>query len=191
MPATKQRRGGREESMEEDSMEMETEGQDPVEMLKEDHRKVEELFEQFEHADTRTRQRIADSAFAELETHTKLEENLIYPAIREGTGDDEMMDKAHEEHHVVALLMKELRKMQPKHEGYAAKFKVLGEIVRHHVEEEENEMFPQAQKADIDWEELGREAAGLRAKLMRKHGQGKQGSRRPSKDGAQRRRKAA
>lgn len=183
MPSTKQRRGVSQEAS------MEAEAQDPVEMLKEDHRKVEDLFEQFENADTRSRQRIADSTFAELDIHTKLEEDLIYPAIREGIGDDEMMDKAYEEHHVVAMLMKELRKMQPKKEAYAAKFKVLGEIVRHHVEEEEGEMFPQAQKADIDWGELGQDAAQMRAKLMQKHGQ--QGQRRQPKNGSQRRKKAA
>jgi len=156
-----------------DEMEQE-EGQNPIDMLKEDHQAVKGLFSQFEEADKRSQQRIADEALAMLEIHTKLEEDLIYPAIREATGEEEMIDEALEEHHVATLLIKELKKLKSKDERYAAKFKVLSEMVKHHIEEEENETFPQAEQADIDWSEIGQEAAALRDKLMRKHGGGQQ-----------------
>jgi len=173
--ATRKRQRQTEEENE-DGMEMEgaVEAQDPIEMLKEDHQAVQGLFSQFEEADKRGRQRIADEALTMLEIHTKLEEDLIYPAIEEAIGDEEMIGEALEEHHVATLLIKELRKMQPKDERYAAKFKVLSEMVKHHIEEEENETFPQAEKADIDWSEIGEEAMTMREKLMRKHGGGQQ-----------------
>jgi hypothetical protein len=157
-----------EEGMEEEGMDMEV--QNPLEMLKEDHHAVQGLFSQFEEADKRGRQRIAEEALTMLEIHAKLEEDLIYPAIAEAVDDEELINEALEEHHVATLLIKELRKMEPKNERYAAKFKVLSEMVKHHIEEEEGETFPQAEQADIDWSEIGQEAVMMREKLMRKHG---------------------
>ena len=69
---------------------------------------------------------------------------------------------------MATLLMNELSKMKPTDEKFPAKFTVLGEIIRHHVEEEENELFPQAEEADMNTEELSREVAARKAKLMRK-----------------------
>ncbi|HEU5406179.1 MAG TPA: hypothetical protein VFU48_00325 [Nitrospira sp.] len=65
-----------------------------------------------------------------------------------------MMNEAIEEHHLVHVLIKELKKFKPKDEVFHAKFNVLGELVRHHVEEEEGEIFPKAQKSGVDWEKL-------------------------------------
>ena len=88
----------------------------------------------------------------EFEIHAELEEKLIYPAIREGIEEDAMMNEAVEEHHHV--LIKELKRLKPKGETFQAKFKVLGELVKHHIEEEEGEMLPKAEKSNIDWETL-------------------------------------
>lgn len=159
-----------EEGIEEEGMDMDMEVQNPLDMLKEDHQAVQGLFSQFEEADRRGRQRIAEEALTMLEIHAKLEEDLIYPAIAEAIDDEELINEALEEHHVATLLIKELRKMEPKNERYAAKFKVLSEMVKHHIEEEEGETFPQAEQADIDWSEIGQEAVTMREKLMRKHG---------------------
>ena len=90
----------------------------------------------------------------ELEIHAELEEKLIYPAIREEIDEDDMMNEAIEEHHLVHVLIKELKKLKPADEIFEAKFKVLGELVKHHIEEEEGEMLPKAEKSDIDWEKL-------------------------------------
>jgi hemerythrin superfamily protein len=125
-----------------------------IEMLKEDHEKVKGLFEDFESAEGREQADIAATAIMELEVHADLEEKLIYPAIREHIDEDEMMNEAVEEHHLVHVLIRELKKLKPKDEVFQAKFKVLGELVKHHIEEEEGEMLPKAQESDIDWEKL-------------------------------------
>lgn len=151
--------------------------QEPVNalvLLKEDHREVERLFILFEEAEERSRQGIAEEALKALEVHTKIEESLVYPAIREATGEGEMVDEAKEEHHVVTLLIKELKKMKASGEGYKAKFKVLSELVKHHVEEEEQEMFPEAEQTNIDWEQIGREAMKIKGRMLQQqasHGQ--------------------
>ena len=125
-----------------------------IDMLKEDHHKVKELFEQFESADGSERAQIAATAIMELEIHAELEEKLIYPAIRQEIDEDDMMDEAVEEHHLVHVLIKELKKLKPADEIFQAKFTVLGELVKHHIEEEEDEMLPKAEKSDINWESL-------------------------------------
>src|SRR5688500_17079476 len=78
------------------------------------------------------------------------------------------MDEALEEHHAAELLIKELRKMGPKDERYRAKFKVLAEMVKHHIEEEESQILPQAEDSDLDLTELGQEAMMRKEKLMAK-----------------------
>ncbi|HVG02196.1 MAG TPA: hemerythrin domain-containing protein, partial [Nitrospira sp.] len=125
-----------------------------VQMLKEDHKKVKELFEEFESAEGRERGEIARTAIQELEIHADLEETLIYPAIRKELEEDDMMNEAVEEHHLVHVLLKELKKLKPNDGKFQAKFMVLGELVKHHVEEEENEMLPQAEESELDWEAL-------------------------------------
>jgi hemerythrin superfamily protein len=162
-----------------------SESRDAFELLKADHRQVQDLFTQFEDADSRRRNEIAEEVLTALETHTTIEEQAVYPAIREAVEKDEMMDEAREEHHVAKLLMKELRKLEVNDDTYPSKFKVLGEIIRHHVEEEEGEMFPQAEEAGLDTVELGRNVTILKDRLIHKR-EGK-GAKKP----ASRRRKAA
>lgn len=157
--------------MEDEQEEQEETGeaaQDVFELLKADHRRVEELFSQFEEADKRSRAGIAEEVLRELAIHTAVEEELVYPAIREVLEEEDIIDEAEEEHHVAKLLMKELSKMKPGDEKFAVKFKVLGEIIRHHVEEEENETFPQAEEAEMDTAELSQEVEARKAKLMQK-----------------------
>ena len=95
-----------------------------------------------------------ETVLTELAVHSKLEEELIYPAIRAEIDDDDLMDEALEEHHVVHGLLVELKKMKPSDERYDAKFTVLAENVRHHIKEEESEMFPKAEDCEIDWDAL-------------------------------------
>ena len=125
-----------------------------VEMLKEDHEKVKELFEEYESAASQDQAEIAATAIFELEIHAELEEKLIYPAIREAIDDNDMMNEAVEEHHLVHVLIAELKKLKPKDEKFHAKFTVLSELVKHHIEEEEGEMLKQAERHDIDWDVL-------------------------------------
>lgn len=137
-------------------------------MLKEDHEKVKGLFEEFEQADGREKADIAKTAIQELEVHAELEEKLIYPAIREEIDEDEMMNEAIEEHHVVKLLIAELKKLKASDERFEAKFSVLSEMVKHHVEEEEGEMFPKAERADLDWEDLEARVTKRKEQLLSK-----------------------
>ena len=135
-------------------------------MLKADHKKVKALFDEYKKATPRKQQNIALTAIQELEIHAGLEEELIYPAIREGINDDDVMNEANEEHHLVHVLIAELKELEPSDDIFKAKFTVLGELVKHHVKEEEGEMFPQAQKAQIDWKELKAEVMGRKEQLM-------------------------
>ena len=121
--------------------------QDAVELLKEDHKKVQGLFTQFEKAKSSSDQhRIATEAILELEVHAKIEEEIFYPLVREAVGLDDVMNEADEEHHVAKMLMAELTALPPDDQHYEAKFTVLAENVRHHIEEEETEMLPKAEK---------------------------------------------
>jgi hypothetical protein len=160
------------------------ETEDVFQMLKTDHRHVQDLFTRFEDADKRTRASIAEQTLTALEVHTALEEQLVYPAISEVIEDKEMVNEAREEHHVAKLLIKELYKMDAGDEAFATKFKVLGELVGHHIEEEEGEIFPQAQEAGFQPESLSEDVSKRKAKLMQKYEGGKKSS-------ASRRKKAA
>ncbi len=161
-------KSGHRNSADEADKDRETDVEDVFDSLKADHRRVEELFAQFEEADKRKRVQIAEDVLRELTVHALLEEELVYPAVREVLEEEDLVDEAIEEHHVVKLLIKELHKMKPGDERYATKLKVLGELVRHHVEEEENEIFPQAEEAGLDAGELSQAVAVRKAKLLEK-----------------------
>ena len=139
-----------------------------VEMLKEDHEKVKGLFEEFKETEGREKAEIAKTVIQDLEVHADLEERLIYPAIRQEIEADDMMNEAVEEHHLVHVLIAELKKLKPSDERFDAKFNVLGELVKHHIEEEEGEMFPQAEKGDIDWDNLESRVMKRKEELMAK-----------------------
>jgi hypothetical protein len=132
-----------------------------VDMLKEDHKKVKGLFEDFKEAEGREKADIAKTTIQELEVHAELEERLIYPAIRGEIDADDTMNEAVEEHHLVHVLIKELKKLKPSDDQFEAKFNVLGELVKHHVQEEEGEILPEAENSDLDW-------AALEAKVMKR-----------------------
>ena len=143
------------------------------EMLKKDHAKVKSLFDEFEEAkDARTKERIVKETLLELDVHAKLEETLIYPTIREEMDDLDVMDEALEEHHVAHMLINELKRMTPRDARYEAKFTVLGESIKHHVKEEEDNMFPKAEEIDLDWEELSQKAMEQKEALLARKGIG-------------------
>jgi hemerythrin superfamily protein len=141
---------------------------DAVEMLRQDHRKVQELFEQFEHSeDSETKKRIVETALTELQVHAALEEEIFYPAVRKEIDEEEKVDEAEEEHHVAKLLISELQKMEPSDDHFDAKFKVLAESVKHHIEEEESEVIPGVE-GEIDGAQLGERMAERKEELERK-----------------------
>lgn len=127
-----------------------------IEMLKKDHQKVKDLYQDFEEAaDHRAKRDIVEAALHELKMHTAIEEEIFYPAVRREIDDDELMDEALEEHHAAKLLIEELEGWQPRDERFDAKFTVLIEMVKHHIEEEEDDLFPTVESLGLDLEELG------------------------------------
>jgi hemerythrin-like domain-containing protein len=141
---------------------------DAAQMIRQDHRRVKDLFRQFEQArDSRSKKRIVENAIRELEIHTKLEEEIFYPAVR-GQGDAEgMIEDAEQEHHVVDLLIEELRGMDADDDEFDAKFTVMAENVKHHIDEEETEMLPKAAEEGFErLERLGEEMARRKQELL-------------------------
>lgn len=124
---------------------------DAIVLLKDDHKTVERLFKQFEAAGDgahAAKKKIVDKVIEELTVHAYIEETIFYPAARNAVPEteDHVLESV-EEHHVVVWLLSELSKMDPANERYDAKVTVLIENVRHHVEEEEQDWFPQVRKA--------------------------------------------
>ena len=150
-------------------------------MLREDHRKVKELFRKFESTeDTQEKKAIADTAILELDIHARLEEEIYYPAVRKMSSDiDEIMNEAEEEHHVVEELMKELLQMKADDPMFSAKFTVMSENVEHHIDEEESEMLPKAAELGRGtMEELGRRMEQRKQELTSAATPGTRGGRR-------------
>jgi hemerythrin superfamily protein len=124
---------------------------DAIVLLKDDHKTVEKLFRGFEKAGDRavkTKRQLVDQMIRELTVHAYIEEQLFYPAARAAAPEttDHVLESI-EEHHVVVWLLSELAGMDPADERFTAKVTVLIENVRHHVEEEEQDWFPQVRKA--------------------------------------------
>ena len=123
---------------------------DAIALLKEDHKKVRGLLERLEKSSNSSRrEQLSSKIEQELKIHTTIEEEIFYPAYRDAASkkdDKELFFEAKEEHHVVDLVLPEVRSTSPEADEYEAKTKVLKELVLHHAKEEEKEMFPRARK---------------------------------------------
>jgi hypothetical protein len=119
----------------------------PVQMIREDHDRMRQLFREFDLASGAEQQKpLVDKALIDLEAHARVEEQILYPAARELIGDHMLVDVAEEEHHGAKAYIMELARMEPDDSHYAAKFKVLSEVVEHHMQEEESEMLPKLEQ---------------------------------------------
>jgi len=149
---------------------------DAIAMLKADHRKVEEIFADFEKARGRDRKRaLAEQACLELKVHTVIEEEIFYPACR-GKVEDDLVNEAYVEHDSAKLLINEIEAGGPDEEFYDAKVKVLSEMIEHHVEEEEKRsegMFAQAREAGLDMDELADQMRARKRTAMEEFQAGK------------------
>jgi hemerythrin superfamily protein len=134
---------------------------DAVDLLTKQHREVEAMFEQFENMTDRakvSKKKLADQICNALIMHTTIEEEIFYPATREASEETEdMVDEAVVEHGSAKDLIAQIQEMDPGDDLYDAKVKVLGELVQHHVDEEEEEMFPKARELKLDLAQLGAE----------------------------------
>jgi len=120
---------------------------DAFNLLKADHRKVEELFSQLESASGQAKMRVFEQIKMELELHTHIEETIFYPALEKPKQTHDLTLEAYEEHDVVKKLLQQMSKAKSATEEWEAQAKVLQENVEHHVEEEENELFTKAEAA--------------------------------------------
>jgi hypothetical protein len=149
---------------------------DAVALLKADHRKVEDLFEQFEKArDKDRKEKLVKQICTELSIHTMIEEEIFYPACAGQVKDDDLIDEAYVEHDGAKVLVSELVKSDPDNEFYDAKVTVLSEMIKHHVKEEEKRaegLFAEAKEAGLDMEALGERLAQRKQELMAEFGEG-------------------
>lgn len=144
---------------------------DAIKLLKDDHREVKTWFKEYEKLeDDSEKQALAQKICLALTVHTQIEEEIFYPAAREGIDDDDLLDEAEVEHASAKELIAQIQAMQPGDDLYDAKVTVLGEYVNHHVEEEESEMFPECRSGDVDLKALGARMAERKAELMKEAG---------------------
>lgn len=141
---------------------------DALAFLKQDHRTVEALFKQFEDAtDGRTRSSLMRRIAQALTVHAQIEEEILYPAARQELEDHDLLNEAQVEHDSAKKLIAEIEQMRPSEQLYKAKVTVLKEYVKHHVKEEERELFPLLKKCDLDLEAMGEELANRHQELMK------------------------
>ena len=139
-----------------------------LELLSSDHRKVEELFRRFERMkdeEDASRVAIAQRICAELTVHMQVEEDLLYPWLRENLDDTETVAEAYVEHETAKRLIAEILPVAAADEAYDAKVKVLSEYIKHHVKEEEEEIFPEVAHEEEELDELGQEMHARKAEL--------------------------
>jgi len=140
---------------------------DATRLLEQDHQTVEQLFARFEGVeDTDEKGPIVDEIIQELSIHATIEEEVFYPAVREATGDEGLVEHSLEEHQEVKELLAELEKMSPSDPGYHQKVQAVIADVREHVQEEEGEMFPKFRDAisTARLEEIGTKLEQAKAK---------------------------
>ena len=146
-----------------------------IELLEADHRKVEGLFEQYEQekeADDGTKRDIATRICGELTAHAQLEEELFYPWLRENLEEDDMelLEEAYVEHETAKDLIAQIEGEGSLDAAFDAKVKVLSEYIKHHVEEEENEIFKKVRSMAEELDELGQEMAARKEELLEELG---------------------
>jgi hemerythrin superfamily protein len=144
---------------------------DAIALLRADHRKVSDLFDQFESSrSARKKKSLVDQICTELTVHTQIEEEIFYPAVKAALKDHELVPEATVEHASVKDLIAQVRGIEPDGEMYDAKVKVMSEFVKHHVKEEQNEMFPKAKKTRVDMLQLGQRLQARKDELLASNG---------------------
>ena len=144
---------------------------DAISLLTADHNRVRGLFTRFREAheadDTRTMVEVAGRIFEELEVHTTIEEEIFYPAFLEATDDKDMHHEAEIEHEGAKNLIAQIEESSPDDEYFDSKVKVLSEMIKHHVKEEEQPggMFAEARKSEMDLLTVGQELKARKEQL--------------------------
>jgi len=144
---------------------------DAFDVLEEDHRDVEEWFDEYDElkdSDEDRKTELAEKICLGLKIHAQIEEEIFYPQAREASGDNDLIDEAIVEHATVKNLIGEIEEMEVGDEFYDAKIRVLGEMVKQHIKEEEEELFPELQSTKMDLDAVGKELAERKQDLMAK-----------------------
>ena len=156
----------------------ETKELDAIELLKQDHREVEALFKEFEKLEEdgeEALEQVIETACTELQIHDKIETEIFYPAIREQAGSEkeieDLLNEAEVEHDHVRDLIETIQGMEADDEKRNAHFTVLTEYVKHHVQEEEKELFPKLKKSKaLDLQAIGEEIKQRKSELLSEMG---------------------
>jgi hemerythrin-like domain-containing protein len=141
---------------------------DALTLLKDDHQEVSGMFEDYESASDSDKQDLAVSICNALTVHAQIEEEIFYPAAREVLDEEdlELVNEADVEHGAVKQLVAQIEALDGGDDHFDAMVKVLGEYVKHHVHEEENELFPKLEETELDLAGLGKRLADRKAELL-------------------------
>jgi hypothetical protein len=135
--------------------------------LEQDHRQVEEWFAEYDELKEDNRKGdLAEKICVALKVHAQIEEEIFYPQAREATKDNDLIDEAVVEHATVKNLIGEIEAMEVGEELYDAKMRVLGEMVKHHIKEEEEELFPELEAAKMNLDAVDKEISERKEELM-------------------------
>lgn len=140
--------------------------QNAIDLLRADHKLVSSLFAEYEKLRSTSKKKLLVSKIClELSVHAQVEEEIFYPAFKQALKDKVLVPEATVEHAMLKVLIGQVEGIEPDGEMFDAKIKVLSEYVKHHVKEEQNEMFSQAKSSDLDMMELGLKIAARKEEL--------------------------
>lgn len=140
-------------------------------MLRADHKKVSALFADYEKTRAPAKKKkLVASICTELTVHAQVEEEIFYPAVKQALKDKELVPEASVEHATLKALIAQVEGVEPDGEMFDAKIKVMSEYVKHHVKEEQNEMFPKARATRLDMVELGARMFQRKQELLAERG---------------------
>ena len=142
-----------------------------IALLRADHKFVNDLFEEYEKTrSTSKKKSLVAQICSELTVHAQIEEEIFYPAVKQALKDKELIPEATVEHSTLKDLIAQVEGIEPDGEMYDAKIKVMSEYVKHHVKEEQNEIFPKAKDTKLDMVKLGVQLAERKAELLATRG---------------------
>jgi hemerythrin superfamily protein len=158
---------------------------DAIALLRADHQTVQDLFDKYEKTRGEDRKgALAEQICKELTVHAQIEEEIFYPAAREAIREEDLIDEATVEHQSAKDLIAQIEGSSPGEDMFDAKVTVLGEYIRHHVKEEQNEIFPQVKKTKLDLKALGEQLQARKMELMEGGGSSGGGGSRGAKRGS-------
>lgn len=144
-----------------------TTGHDATEFLAADHKAVGKLFSEFEQTPSfADKKRLAAQICKELSVHAQIEEEIFYPAVKQALKDKELIPEARVEHATLKSLIMQVEGVEPDNEVFDARIKVMSEYVKHHVAEEQDEIFPKAKSTSLNMQELGDKLSKRKTELL-------------------------